>query len=151
MEVLKLSIYDNVPTGYTGIVEYSDGTRHWYKCGQLHREDGPACEYIDGSREWFIEDRHHRVDGPAVEEAGEVRWYLDGKLHRVGGPAIEYSNGTCYWYKCGDRHRLDGPALEFAGGGVAYYIEDEIVEESEYLEAVLLYKCKQVFPKGLES
>jgi len=29
------------------------GTKHWYRDGKLHREDGPAIEYASGSKSWY--------------------------------------------------------------------------------------------------
>ena len=59
----------------------TNGTRHWYKDGELHRAgDKPAIEWANGDREW----------------------YKDGKLHRDGGkPAVEFADGDRYWYKDG--------------------------------------------------
>ncbi len=42
-----------------------NGTKLWYD-GKLHRLDGPAIEYSDGTKEWYREGKHDRVDGPAV-------------------------------------------------------------------------------------
>ena len=55
---------------------FSDGTKHYYVHGQLHRLDGPAIEY----------------------PGGDKCYYLHGQLHRTDGPAIEYSNGQKSYY-----------------------------------------------------
>ena len=34
--------------------EFSNGTKKWYKNGELHREDGPAVEYFDGDKYWYL-------------------------------------------------------------------------------------------------
>ena len=58
--------------------EDSDGTKHWYLNGQLHRSDGPACERTNGTKEWYLNDQLHRTDGPAIEWAnGTKEWYLN--------------------------------------------------------------------------
>ena len=36
-----------------------DGNKFWYRNGQYHREDGPACEYANGTRYWFIEGKEY--------------------------------------------------------------------------------------------
>ena len=53
-----------------------DGSKHWYKNGKRHREDGPAVEYADGYKKWYINGLLHREDGPAVEYDDDKRWYV---------------------------------------------------------------------------
>jgi len=61
-------------------VEFSDGTKFWYKECKLHRENGPAIEYPGGSKIWYKVGKIHREDGPAIEYAdGTKEWYLEGK------------------------------------------------------------------------
>jgi hypothetical protein len=92
-----------VPTNFTGISNFTNGTKHWYLNGKLHRKDGPAVEYSDGSKEWHLNDMYHRVDGPAIERAnGSREWWLNGKLHRVDGPACEYADGSKEWWLNGE-------------------------------------------------
>lgn len=43
--------------GYTGMIEYSDGDRCWYKKGFYYRLDGPAYEGADGTKSWFFGNR----------------------------------------------------------------------------------------------
>ena len=58
---------------------YKDGSKHWFKDNQLHREDGPALEYANGSKCWYRYDQRHREDGPAIEHStGNRSWYLNG-------------------------------------------------------------------------
>ena len=65
----------------------TNGDKHWYLNGKLHREDGPACEYADGTKYWYLNDERHREDGPAVECAdGDKLWYLNGKQLIVRPP-----------------------------------------------------------------
>jgi hypothetical protein len=33
---------------------FSDGTKYWYKNGELHREDGPAIKYPNGYTERWL-------------------------------------------------------------------------------------------------
>ena len=47
------------------MIEYYDGTIHWYLKGKLHREDGPAIEYVDGNKEWWL-------NGKQVTEADVI-------------------------------------------------------------------------------
>jgi hypothetical protein len=92
-------------------IEYSDGTKVWYKNGKIHREDGPAIEMEDGSKEWCQNGQLHRIDGPAIEWShGTTRWYKNGQLHRTDGPAINSTKGI-KWYIEDKLHREDGPAV----------------------------------------
>ena len=38
---------------------YADGTKHWYKNGKYHREDGPALEYANGDKEYWLFDENY--------------------------------------------------------------------------------------------
>lgn len=58
---------------------YKNGTKKWYKNGELHREGGPAVEWSDGDRYWYYEGILHRCLGPAIEEKdGIKKWYYKG-------------------------------------------------------------------------
>jgi hypothetical protein len=82
--------------------EYANGTKSWYQCGKLHRDDGPAIEHSNGDKAWYQNGLFHRIDGPALEWSdGTKFWYQNGKPHRDDGPAVEYPNGSKFWYKNG--------------------------------------------------
>lgn len=84
MEVLKLNWKDPVPNNYTGIVEWNDGVKEWYKDGLLHQENGPAIEWKNEKKEWWVEGKRHRIDGPAIENKnGYKEWYVDNKFYSV--------------------------------------------------------------------
>jgi hypothetical protein len=124
MKIIKKSKKDSIPKNFTGIAEYPDGRKEWYKEGKLHREDGPAVEYLDGTKYWYKEGKLHRDDGPANEYSdGTKIWLKEGELHRLDGPAMEFPNGEKIWYKEGKRHCLDGPAKELPDGTKEWYIE----------------------------
>ena len=79
------------------------GNKFWYllskRRGYYHRLDGPAIEWSDGSKHWYKDDKLHRLDDPAVEDVdGTKEWWVSDKLHRLDGPAIEHKNGTKKWY-----------------------------------------------------
>ncbi len=81
MEVLKLKSYVSAPKNYTGIVEWDNGSKFWYKEGLLHREDGPAREYTNGDKYWDKEGKLHRTDGPAIVGInGYKEWFVNGDL-----------------------------------------------------------------------
>jgi hypothetical protein len=128
MKTIKIRDFSELPTYFTGIAEYPDGSKLWVLNGQRHREDGPAIEWADGTKEWLLNGKRHRVDGPAIEHYhGSKEWWLNGKLHRVDGPAIEYPNGTKEWYLNHKRiYRLE-PIGEYL------LIEDGLPSDVEWL------------------
>ncbi len=143
VQVLKLKMDELVPKNYTGIMERANETKHWYKEGLWHREDGPAVEFSDGEKWWYKEGKRHRVDGPAVEcFDGTKQWFLHGNLHREDGPAVEFSNGDKVWYKEGKCHRLDGPACEWADGRKEWYLEGKKYSEKDFNENLKTVKVK---------
>ena len=78
-KTLKVSDEEEIPKNYTGIVEYTNGSKEWYLNGNYHRTDGPAVEYSTGFKEWWINGELHRTDGPAVEwKNGHKQWFLNG-------------------------------------------------------------------------
>jgi hypothetical protein len=52
----------------------------WYKDGEPHRLDGPACEWVNGTKSWCKEGKKHRLDGPAIERTDfDAAQYHNGK------------------------------------------------------------------------
>ena len=128
MKTIKIRDYSELPTDFTGIAEYPNGSKLWYLNGKYHREDGPAREWADGKKEWYLNGQLHRTDGPAREWAdGTKVWRLKGKYHREDGPAIEWADGTKSWYRNDKRHRVDGPAYERADGSKEWWLNDKLV------------------------
>ena len=85
---MKLYTIDNqfieeviyLPKNFTGIVEYSSGTKEWIVNGKIHRIDGPAWEGVDGSKVWYVNGELHRLDGPAIEYSNGIKlWHVDNK------------------------------------------------------------------------
>lgn len=94
MKTIKLNNENSIPKNFTGIAEWQNGDRVWYKEGLHHRIDGPAIEKVNGVKFWYVEGLLHREDGPASENGyfGNS-WYIKGKLHRIDGPAYEPCSG----------------------------------------------------------
>jgi hypothetical protein len=120
MNIIKIDFNNSIPKKFTGIAEYPNKTKIWFKEGKIHREDGPASECPDGTR----------------------FWYKEGKLHREDGPAREYPDGRKIWHKKGKQHRKDGPAVEYPDGRKKWWIEgnhysseilSELINSSIYL------------------
>ena len=58
----------------TAVLFYKKGTEI------LHRDNGPAIEWTDGSKRWYKEGRRHRLDGPACENNdGHKEYWIEGK------------------------------------------------------------------------
>ena len=80
MKTIKVKLYLDVPNDFTGIAEFANGDKYWYKEGKYHREDGPAVERANGNKEWWFEGELHRLDGPAFEHPnGTKEWLIEGK------------------------------------------------------------------------
>jgi hypothetical protein len=108
-QVLELKDGKTVPSKYTGIVKWLDGSKFWYLNGWLHREDGPAVEDPDGTKQWWLNGKRHREDGPAIERADGLKsWWLNDKFHREDGPAIERADGSREWWLNGNNYSEAG-------------------------------------------
>ena len=61
--------------------ETNEYGKYWKNSkGQRHREDGPAVEYSNGTRYWYKDGKRHREDGPAVVSSdGSYFYYLEDK------------------------------------------------------------------------
>jgi hypothetical protein len=139
MKTIKIRDLSELPTDFTGIAELTNGEKHWYLNGKLHRVDGPAWEGADGSKEWFLNGKLHREDGPAIEYPnGSKQWYLNGQRHRVDGPAYERADGTKRWFLNGQLHRTDGPAIEEADGSKSWYLNGKFSYKLERIRDYIL-------------
>jgi len=128
MKTIKVRYHSEIPKRFTGIVEYTSGTKGWQLNGQRHREYGPAIEEADGSKQWFLNGKLHRVDGPAYEGAdGSKEWWLNGKVHRVDGPAREWADGSKEWHLNGKLVYELKPLVDYI------LIEDGLPSEVEWL------------------
>ena len=83
---------DRIPENFTGIVEWANGNKEWYRNGKLHRESGPALEYANGTKYWYLNGECHRESGPAIEWAnGDKFWYLNDKEYTESAYKAEIS------------------------------------------------------------
>ena len=57
MKTIKLQEWNEIPQGYTGIVEWENGDIDWFKNGGFHREDGPARIYKEGFKVWYLDGK----------------------------------------------------------------------------------------------
>ena len=55
MKTIKVKEWKDVPQSYTGIVEFENGDKGWYKKSKRHREDGPAYITKDGTKFWHLD------------------------------------------------------------------------------------------------
>jgi hypothetical protein len=58
MKTIKIDYDDPIPDNFTGIAEYPEGEKEWYKEGNIHRENGPAFE-VSGreTKIWYLENK----------------------------------------------------------------------------------------------
>jgi hypothetical protein len=49
----------DIPDEFTGITEWSDGSKRWWLNGELHREDGPAYEGSNGYKQWWLDGKYY--------------------------------------------------------------------------------------------
>lgn len=106
----------------------ADGTKSWYRYGELHREnDRPAIERADGSKEWWRNGKRHRdtsqpaVIGPANSTIKE--YWINGT--RMVSTMTTQPNGDEMWAtSTGLMHREDDlPAYVTKGGrGKTWFI-----------------------------
>jgi hypothetical protein len=59
VEPIKVKAFSEIPKGFTGIVEYPDGSKSWWLNGKGHREDGPAYEGVNGSKLWWLNGKQY--------------------------------------------------------------------------------------------
>jgi hypothetical protein len=109
MKTIKIKNYSEIPKGFTGIVEFTNGQKEWYLNGKRHREDGPAI----------------------IRPRGTKSWYLNGKRHRIDGPAIEYPDGSKVWWINDDYVYGSDPIGEYI------LIEDGLPLEVEWLNKTI--------------
>jgi antitoxin component YwqK of YwqJK toxin-antitoxin module len=114
--------------------------QHWYKHGNLHRNNNLPAKIEDGNGEfWYKNGILHRTDGPAAifyvdDDDGRFRrltlmFYQNGILHCDDGPAY-LQTITESWYKNGLLHRIDGPAI--------HTDRDGTITESWYVDGILI-------------
>jgi len=66
MRTIKVADWEEIPENYTGIVEWSDGDKEWFKNGKLHREDGPAR--ITSHEDFFLNGNKIYCSFDSVED-----------------------------------------------------------------------------------
>lgn len=77
MKTIKVKIWLEVPKDFTGIAEYLNGDKYWYKKGKFGREDGPAIELFNGCKQWWIDDKSYSLT--QLESLIETSIYLGKK------------------------------------------------------------------------
>jgi hypothetical protein len=60
MKVIKIEISSEIPENYTGIAEYPNGDKYWFKEGKYHRLDGPVFEWANGYKRYYLEGVFYR-------------------------------------------------------------------------------------------
>lgn len=55
MRKISFERLSEIPKNFTGFATTGKGSKHYFKNGTHHRDDGPAIEYWDGNLEWWLE------------------------------------------------------------------------------------------------
>ena len=69
MKIVGISEMKFQKCGWILFIGYANGTKKWYRNGNLHRDDGPAIEYAHGAKCWYQNGKLYRDDGLAIERA----------------------------------------------------------------------------------
>jgi len=59
MNTIKIKDTSDIPENFTGIIEYPNGDKSWYKNDLIHREDGPAFE-SSNRKEWYLNNSYYK-------------------------------------------------------------------------------------------
>ena len=164
MKTIKLKIgYDNVPSNYTGIVEWEERKIFWYKNGNLHREDGPA--YIDSSgyEEWWLNGKNYFSESEWKKELEKLKKKspikkkiekkIDSKVLKLNSKkdsipenytgVVEWEEQEKeykVWLKDGEWHREDGPAIVYNDGEKEWWLDGICIWYSHH-KKLDLSKC----------
>ena len=77
---------DIMPENFTGIVEYTNGDKEWFRNGKLHREDGPAKEYANGDKSWYLNGIYYTESAYKAEMAKRSTTNpCNGKIVEIDG------------------------------------------------------------------
>ena len=113
MKTIKVNHSSEIPENFTGIIEFSDGEKWWYKEGERHRENGPAVECTNGTKRWYVNDQLHRGDGPAIEwKDGDYWWFLKNQgyeqISLKNYVVLDFYKGkyNLTWYKLLDKDNV---------------------------------------------
>ena len=55
MNIIKMKSHVEIPQNYTGVVEWEDGDKRWYKNSKYHREDGPVIFGKNDYKSWYLD------------------------------------------------------------------------------------------------
>lgn len=151
--VARLKYIFNIKTGR---LLDREGNQHWFFHWKEHRDDGlPAYEGKNGTKKFYkFGELHREGDKAAIEWAdGGLEFYKLGKRHREGGPAVIRANGDKEYYLDDKLSRLDGPAREYADGKVEYWRDGKIWETGarETRKVQKEIRVKQEFDKSVKE
>lgn len=118
-------------------VEWTDGTKMWFKNGLRHREgDKPAVQHgkSDLVEYWWHGKLHREHDMPAVVGNGQQQWWYNGVFHREGGPAVVNAGDLQWWFQ-GKLHRPveEGPAIVHSNQTVEFWVNGERVTDNHQI------------------
>ena len=136
MKTIKIKSSLEIPVYFTGIAEYLNGDKYWYKNGLKHREDEPAVEYPNGIKIWYKEGNLHRENGPAVTyPGGEKQWWLNNYQYTLTRFKFLIQT-SIYLRKEKGKYNLDWLRFLTDQGIQEFPIIPEMDFVKEYLDAV---------------
>lgn len=107
MKTIKVKHWNEIPINYTGITEWENGARIWFKNGCRHREDGPAYIGLSGYKEWWL-------DSTIIWASNLDKLDLRNKIILSKEPHLEYPACQLFKYvdKNGIKERIIVPGME---------------------------------------
>ena len=72
-------------------VKYANGTKHYYKDGERHRDDDPkrgpmpAVEYANGGKEYYKNGKLHRDNDPKLGPMPAIEWISGNRAYYKDG------------------------------------------------------------------
>ena len=85
MKTIKAIDWAEVPEDYTGIVEWTNGSKYWLLNGQYHRADGPAMEFTDGYKEWWLNGKRFYCQEEWQKALDKSKPTCNGKVVEIDG------------------------------------------------------------------
>jgi uncharacterized protein YlzI (FlbEa/FlbD family) len=88
-----------IPYDFTGIAEWENGDKFWFKTGNLHREDGPACEYPNGAKKYYINGKRFDSQESWQEEVDKINGKKNTELESdsVTNIPVTKENSSLSW------------------------------------------------------
>lgn len=136
---------------FTGVLQFSNGTKCWYKDGKFHREDGPAMLFKNKQRqsEYYINGVFQKYGDFPAKKKKKTR-QENTLANSIGYPDKYFTgvfewDGRKEWHKDGNFHREDGPAYIGKDGYKEWWLDGKCIWRSrnnwDLTNATILFKA----------